>query len=424
MRSGRAGRSGLPGLARRSSRRCVPPFLLSVREAGVAVDHDGSITAAGEARREPTRLILYAVLLLIGAAAVWFVANVHTPHGPQVLGRIPGTSALILAAVSLRRVAKTSGLPGVTRRFWNQLALVTALCAVGMVIRGYDTLRSSAGQKDLPAASVLIILVAMFGAAWALLRIPIGPRTTGDWIRLSLDGATVVLGASLFVWYLAMAPMLTGDHSLGAVWAPLAIGALCLACLSATVKIMLTGTGPVDQGALRLLGMGLLVGGVSCGTATIIMPSSNMVPGHLFLPIIAGLLILAGERQQRAARQPSSRLRQRGRTYSLLPYAAVVATDALLVLVTIGPDDGRRQVVVGGAITITVLVVVRQLVAFIDNGRLVEQLRERENELRHQASHDALTRLANRALFGERVNAALHAGSGDTLAVLPIDLDD
>ncbi|HEU4425139.1 MAG TPA: diguanylate cyclase, partial [Pilimelia sp.] len=382
------------------------------------------MTTTDEARREPCRLVLYLVLGLIGLAAAWFAANVDVPRGPQVLGRVPGTAALTLAAISLRQVAITPELPAVARRFWNQLALVTALCAAGMAVRGYETLRVATPEKDLSPTSVVIILVALCGAVWALLRIPVGPRTTGEWVRLSLDGATVVLGASLFVWYLALAPMLAGDQSVGEVWAPLAIGAFCLVALSATVKVVLAGTGPVDQGALRLLGIGLLVGGVSCGTATIIMPSTNMVPGHLFLPIISALLILAGERQQRAVRQPSPRPRQRRRPYSLLPYIAVVATDALLVAATVGPPDGRRHIVVAGAITITALVVVRQLVAFVDNERLVRQLREREDELRHQASHDALTRLANRALFGEQVDGALTASPGDALAILLVDLDD
>ena len=54
----------------------------------------------------------------------------------------------------------------------------------------------------------------------------------------------------------------------------------------------------------------------------------------------------------------------------------------------------------------------------------LEQLREREDQLRHQASHDALTRLANRALFGEQVDAALNAFPGDGLGILLVDLDD
>ena len=49
-----------------------------------------------------------------------------------------------------------------------------------------------------------------------------------------------------------------------------------------------------------------------------------------------------------------------------------------------------------------------------------------ENELRHQAFHDALTGLANRALFEDRLRHALAAGlrSQRPLAVLFIDVDD
>jgi diguanylate cyclase len=379
----------------------------------------------GEPRRAPTRLALYVVVALTASAAAWLVAHPHGAHGPQaLLGRVPGILALALVAGSLRRVAGTPGLPAAAGRFWNQIALVAALCAAGAVIRGSDLLRASGDETSLRAVSSVIYLVAMLGAVWALLRVPIGPRTTSDWVRLSLDGATVLLGASLFLWYLAFAPMLGGDHSLGAVWAPLAIGTVCLVGLSAVIKIVLAGSGPIDQSALRLLGGGLLLGGVSASFTTMIRPGEGVLRGHLFVPVICWLAILAGERQRRTAQQVSARPRRRGRPYSLIPYLAVAATDVLLVLVTAGPADQRRHVVVAGAITITTLVVVRQLVAFVDNARLVDQLREREDQLRHQASHDALTQLANRALFSERVDAALAAAPGDALAVLLVDLDD
>jgi diguanylate cyclase (GGDEF)-like protein len=55
----------------------------------------------------------------------------------------------------------------------------------------------------------------------------------------------------------------------------------------------------------------------------------------------------------------------------------------------------------------------------LDNARLYE-------EIRHQAFHDGLTGLANRALFGDRVQHALARSgrSGSLIAVLFIDLDD
>jgi diguanylate cyclase (GGDEF)-like protein len=315
-------------------------------------------------------------------------------------------------------------VPPGARRFWRQIALVAAICTLGSVVRGYNVLRYSGDPTIFSTVAYAIYLMAMLGAIWALLTIPIGPRTKSEWIRLSLDGTTVILGASLFVWYLAFAPMLADHQSLRTMWGPLAIGAACLAGLSAVVKLLLAGTGPVDPNALRLLGVGLLIGGVLAGFATIITPSSNMMPGQVLVPVICWFVILAGERQRRAARQPSPRPRRRGRPYSLLPYAAVAATDVLLVQATVGPADSRRHMVVAAAITITALVVVRQLVAFADNARLVDRLREREDQLRYQASHDALTQLANRTLFGERVDAALGTEPGDALAVLLVDLDD
>ena len=54
------------------------------------------------------------------------------------------------------------------------------------------------------------------------------------------------------------------------------------------------------------------------------------------------------------------------------------------------------------------------------------QLRLLKQELAHQAYHDTLTGLANRALFRERVDEALAEAAAETskVAVLFIDLDD
>ncbi len=54
----------------------------------------------------------------------------------------------------------------------------------------------------------------------------------------------------------------------------------------------------------------------------------------------------------------------------------------------------------------------------------VSDLRDLQERLHHEAYHDPLTGLANRALFRERVTAALTSPHADDVAVLFIDLDD
>jgi diguanylate cyclase (GGDEF)-like protein len=56
-------------------------------------------------------------------------------------------------------------------------------------------------------------------------------------------------------------------------------------------------------------------------------------------------------------------------------------------------------------------------------GQAVWQLKELQQELEYQASHDPLTDLANRSLFVERVGDALHSGAG-SVSVIFIDIDD
>ena len=54
----------------------------------------------------------------------------------------------------------------------------------------------------------------------------------------------------------------------------------------------------------------------------------------------------------------------------------------------------------------------------------VSELRDLQDQLQHQAHHDPLTGLANRALFSQRVREALEADAEGKVAVMFIDLDD
>ncbi|MDX6226824.1 MAG: hypothetical protein QOI76_214 [Frankiales bacterium] len=74
--------------------------------------------------------------------------------------------------------------------------------------------------------------------------------------------------------------------------------------------------------------------------------------------------------------------------------------------------------------TVTSLVDDRDIRGLVLNTRDISERKRLEDALTHQAFHDTLTGLANRALFQDRVGHALrHAGGHSSVAVLFLDLD-
>jgi diguanylate cyclase (GGDEF)-like protein len=100
--------------------------------------------------------------------------------------------------------------------------------------------------------------------------------------------------------------------------------------------------------------------------------------------------------------------------YFLLAPAAALLIERRVVNHTLDvPEQCAIAVLVG-------LVLLRQTVTLAENRDLVRQLASREADLRHRATHDALTGLPNRTLLLERLQAIARAGP---VGVLLIDLD-
>ena len=69
------------------------------------------------------------------------------------------------------------------------------------------------------------------------------------------------------------------------------------------------------------------------------------------------------------------------------------------------PSTPTVDLLLGAALVLIVLT--RQFLAMTDNQRLLVALGEARDQLEHQALHDALTGLANRVLFADRLDRAL-----------------
>ncbi|ADP84440.1 diguanylate cyclase/phosphodiesterase [Pseudofrankia inefficax] len=108
----------------------------------------------------------------------------------------------------------------------------------------------------------------------------------------------------------------------------------------------------------------------------------------------------------------------------LLPYVPLVAAS----VVTLLDLDARRGLTpeLWAMLGLLVLALARQLTTLTDNVRLIARVEQDQIALRHQAFHDPLTGLANRALFNDRLAQALaqRARSPTSVAVLFCDLDN
>ncbi|UQN08659.1 bifunctional diguanylate cyclase/phosphodiesterase [Deinococcus sp. QL22] len=144
-------------------------------------------------------------------------------------------------------------------------------------------------------------------------------------------------------------------------------------------------------------------------------------------------LALAGWSDQHAKGSstvvPTPRTVQRG--LSVLPYVAVLMSCVLLIFLQQHPTPATPGVL-WGTVGLFGIVMLRQALTFTENARLTrtlllftEQLEQGRTLLTHQAFHDGLTGLPNRALFFDRLGQtlALSERQGHAIGVMFIDLD-
>jgi GAF domain-containing protein len=107
----------------------------------------------------------------------------------------------------------------------------------------------------------------------------------------------------------------------------------------------------------------------------------------------------------------------------------IVARGEFLGVVTAATADGRPPLESRDDTEARLVGLANQAAVALSNAHLLAkeratlaELRRSEAQVKHQATHDALTGLANRALFRDQLQAMLKRGVGVT--VLFVDLDD
>ncbi|GAA2365495.1 putative bifunctional diguanylate cyclase/phosphodiesterase [Dactylosporangium salmoneum] len=365
-----------------------------------------------------------AVVAIVGcmlAGATWTVLYAAGVPVPMAIPYTLVPTGLVLSATATWLAGEVPGLGRGGRQFWRRITVSTLLVGVGAAVMTPARLNPDASYAlTLIQLSAPVLAIGIVCVLYALLRLPVRALSRGEWARLGLDGLTVLITTGLFLWHLALRPMVEHNSDLGVVLGLSVVGTACLVTLVAVLKVVLLGSGPVGRRSMAILASTLLAGGFSSAVSPLIAAHPRFTGLQTMLTLTEWLLVgcAAWAQWRSAGAQQSQRA---ARPYSKLPYYAGGAT--LVLLAAVAYTDHRDiAAVASGAIAVSAVVGARQLVALHDNARLLASVSAHEQRLRHQATHDPLTDLVNRAHFTDLLGEALQRPQ--PAAVLLIDLDD
>ncbi|MEU0560193.1 EAL domain-containing protein [Dactylosporangium sp. NPDC006015] len=358
-----------------------------------------------------------ASTVLAAFAVAVFAVNLSGPRTPLVLLWLAGPLSVVVPVFAAARIARSARFPAPTRRFWKHLAICAALAGVGVASNARDALGSGVASQDLSPLTVAAYSSAVLTLLWGLWRLPLGTTSRGDRMRIGMDAGTVLVAATVFMWHYQARPLLeAGNYRAPSLIAASFTLVLELLAVFAIAKVALSGHMFVARGALHLFAAGMIGGALSGFLQRFIVDQPHLGLSQITVPVVMICATAAAKRQWQEPTAPGQRRQTGTRPSSNLPYLAVAAVDTLL-LVAIFTDDGDERLAAVAAVALTALVVWRQITVFRENARLVARLD-------HNATHDALTQLPNRALFNDRLAAALSSTTGHGVSVALVDLDD
>ena len=363
------------------------------------------------------RRALGAVALLLMAVVTVGYSTDQMSLAGEDLGEM---AAALLAAANCALACRAAS--GQLRWAWGALASACGSWAIGELIWSIYEVGLGA-ETPFPSAADIGYLGFPLGALAALAVFP--SRASGaDRRRMTLDGLMASASIGLISWATSLGAVVTagGDSTLAAavsVAYPLSDIALLVVCA------LVLSRSQTHRLPLGLIASGLALMAVSDSGFAYLTATNDYQTGS---PIDLGWFLAFGLLALAPVSSSATRLERRPVEESVggtaLPYVPLTAAAAFLTWRYIGGETLDRVETVL-AVVLVLLVLLRQFLTLRDNQQLATTLAERDAELRHQAFHDGLTGLANRALYVDRVTHALelHRRDRRPLAICFLDLD-
>ena len=328
------------------------------------------------------------------------------------------TAAALAAGCALWRAGRCTSR---RRGYWLSLAAACTAWSVGQLI--WIKLNWT-GTYSYPSLADVAFLLFPLLAVLALLLKP----TQGEPLRMRrvLDATMTSLAVALAVWRLVLDRVVATSDPEDLVTSAVTIAYPTLDVLLLVLTVLTLARSPAAR-----LPLGLVTGGLGAFVLADITFVYQSATGNNPLSLVDvgwsvgfACIALAALVRSKPAREPLTTPTGMP-VLSFLPYLPVIAALTLGIVPQLqGQPLPVGQLLVAG--TLVLLLLARQYLVLRQNWRLATQLAHREEQLRHQAFHDALTGLANRALFRDRFEhaVALHARDLRPISLLYLDLDD
>ncbi|WP_103350843.1 bifunctional diguanylate cyclase/phosphodiesterase [Amycolatopsis sp. CA-128772] len=389
-------------------------------------------------RRYPGAILLVFVavtLVVVNGFAFW--GDTFALWVDDAMQLSAGVGAVVCGVVVARRVRGH-------QRWWRVLVAIGMTgWSLGQCAWSWYQLIDGRGLPSPSLADVgylsfpVFALAALFVLARARVRPDRERWQPAQWtahfgVAVVLDGLVVTGSLFILTWTAALGQLVRATGPDALTWA-VAIAYPLSDLVIVVVAVLLVVFDRVDRpyrANLLLAAVGIVA--LACSDSVfaylVSIGAESMKPwsdggfvlGPLF--IAYALLVTPGQRRRDDAGQPVG-----VDWWQLaLPYVPVTAV-ALLITVQVVAGAGPDGVEVSVGALVVFLVLARQLLSLLDNRLLLRRVYEGQQQLTHQAYHDPLTGLANRALFADRLDRAVEQsaeGGHGPLVLIFVDLDD
>ncbi len=376
---------------------------------------------APELSRDALRLVAGAVGLF-GLYLLWQVTGLGGTAERTLIGDIFFIPFNLLALYATAGAAKRCHADRRLYWSWTFVACAMAGNVIGVLFQGYHQFVRH--LSDSPDATDVIFYLCLFAA---LIAFAGGRRNVIRRWLFTLDTVTIALSGGAVLWYFVAGPLAGRDgDSIHQIVFAIAYPLGDLILLIAAVRSLQRGVAPSSRWAVRTIAAGILVYVVSdTGLGYVGLHGKYLGGSRIDIIAMAAttLFAIAGALQPKVTTPEAHRLD--GRSGSSWICFSAAAAVFVLVFVVERHDALRDLSIITVAVLVAILVASRQLLG--QRALTAEQAKNDDlvGELRHQAFHDNLTGLANRALFSERLEHALARRRSFSVnhAVLMVDLD-